>query len=864
VVLAWAFGAQQAAAISMRVPRPAPVHRAPTGPPLTSGSGAGTTEDASASAAPSGGDPLVGNGLGSPLCSNGAGAELSAASTRNCRTSGFEASQAPTGNYAFDVHINTGPLGQNGDTLEQDFVISPVWMALVWIVHALIAALEWCYTIDLLNSSAMSGVARGLREAQATFTQPWLVIALAVAAVLALYNGLIRRRVAETLGQALLMGAMMVGGLWVIANPTGTVGALGEWANQASLGTLGAVTDGTPAHPERTLADSMRGLFNGVIAAPWCYMEFGDVGWCSNPTRLDPRLRAAGLRIATGEQLLIGCKLNNSLISLCVAPGSAQAKALNQSQELLRGARTNGELFLALPANGPGRNAIKESGSLFNVLCGGKEEPCKGPTAAQAEFRTQSGTQARLGGLFLITIGALGMVLLIGFIALHLLGAAIISLFYLLLAPAAVIAPALGDGGRAAFRGWATRLLGAVMAKLIYSFLLGVVLMMGRILMGLGALGWWTQWLLLSVLWWGAFRHRHQVLRFAQGTGTGAGSREHGVGGLRLASRLMAARELGRAGGMVRRKLSPPAPSAEKRQQIVATARGHAKDIEDKQAGSSLEHDFREAQARVKDAPAIQAGISDKQTQLARIQREHAVAQAKAEEAKSAREAALKTPNVSSVGRKRAAARFGPQEQSHRKRAAKLQGRMDRIQGEIAGEQSSLTAARQTVSAGEKAKEATGNPYIREQSEERAKFLAAQAALPPGKQRDYAAMAGLAKYGRREFEGLDPQSQRATRLEIDRELARQKAANATARDMAASGEGSLRRREQHRVKGSFDRTVEQKMGAEGHKLPSSVRPKPSAVDSHLRDSARAQSDVVRRAREVAEQRKRQLDAERER
>ena len=60
------------------------------------------------------------------------------------------------------------------------------------------------------------------------------------------------------------------------------------------------------------------------------------------------------------------------------------------------------------------------------------------------------------------------MVLLIGFIALHLLGAAIISLFYLLLAPAAVIAPALGDGGRAAFRGWATRLLGAVMAKLIY------------------------------------------------------------------------------------------------------------------------------------------------------------------------------------------------------------------------------------------------------------------------------------------------------------------------------------------------------------------------------------------------------------
>ncbi len=872
VVLAGAFGAQQAAAKRAPVPAPAPVHHAPAGPPLTSGSGGGGgAEEASKSAPPSGGDPLVGNGLGSPLCDNRAGAALSAATTRNCRTSGFEAAQAPTGNYAFDVHINTGLVGANPETLEQDYLISPVWMALVWIVHALIVALEWCYTIDLLNSSAMGGVARGLREAQAVFTQPWIVIALAVAAVLALYNGLIRRRVAETLGQALLMGAMMVGGLWVIANPTGTVGALGQWANQASLGTLGAVTDGTPAHPDRTLADSMRGLFSGVIAAPWCYMEFGDVGWCGNPARLDPRLHASGLATAALEEAQIGCGVSRGSIgfagfTLCVAPGSAQAKAMNQSAELLRGARTNGELFLALPANGPMRNSINNSGSLFNVLCGGSEEPCKGPTAAQAEFRTQSGTTARLGGLFLITIGALGMILLIGFIALHLLGAAIVSLFYLLLAPAAVIAPALGDGGRAAFRGWAARLLGAVMAKLIYSFLLGVVLLMGRILLSLGALGWWTQWLLVSVLWWGAYRHRHQVLNFAHGTG--AGSREHGIGGLRLASRLMAARELGRMGGVVRRKLSPGPPSAEKRQRIAAAARGRAKEIEDKQAGRSLEHDYREAQAHVRDAPGLQARIGGKEARLARMQREHAAAQAKAEEAKSAREAALTDESLSSpLERDRAAAGFGAEEASHKKRAAKLQARMDRLQGEITGEQSSLTAARQTVTAGEKAKQATGKPYTREQSKEQAQFLAAQAALPAGKQRDYAAMAGLADYGRREFEGLDPQRRRAAQREIDSELAMQKAANATARDVAVDGEGSLRRREERKLKKGFDRTVKQQVSAEGHELPSSVRPKPSALDTYLQDSrahakARGKSSVMGHSREAAARRRRQLGRER--
>jgi len=779
----------------------------------------------------------VGNGLGSPMCHNGAGAELSAASTRNCRTSGFEAAQAPTGNYAFDVHINTGWLGANSDTLEQDYLISPVWMALVWIVHALIVALEWCYTIDLLNSSAMSGVARGLREAQATFTQPWLVIALAVAAVLALYNGLIRRRVAETLGQALLMGAMMVGGLWVIANPTGTVGALGQWANQASLGTLGAVTDGTPAHPNRTLADSMRGLFNGVVAAPWCYMEFGDVGWCGNPARLDPRLRASGLATAALEQVQIGCGASTGTISfggltVCAAPGSAQARVLNQSVELLRGARTNGELFLALPANGPARNSISASGSLFNVLCGGKEEPCKGPTAAQAEFRTQSGTAARLGGLFLIAIGALGMVLLIGFIALHLLGAAIISLFYLLLAPAAVIAPALGDGGRAAFRGWAARLLGAVMAKLIYSFLLGVVLMMGRILMGLGALGWWTQWLLVSALWWGAFRHRHQVLGFAQGTS--AGSRERGVGGLRLASRLMPARELGRAGRMVRRKLSPYAPSVEQRRKRAQAGLERAKAGTDEQAQRMLEREHRDASATVQAAPEIQERLSGERAQLERVRSQRGEALTRGEE----------------------------------RRAAKLGHRAQRIEGEIASEQQALNMARQVVKAGEKAQGATGKTHTREQVEKSNRFLDAQAALPSSV-RDYAGSAGIAGYSRKQFEGLDGRGKRGARLEIDRELALRKELNATAKDVAVGGQGKLGRRDrspisQHRMDRQFDSTLQERMGEGGYMMPSS-RETRSKLDTWLQDGRAErrsppvrESSVMRDAREVAMRRKRQL------
>ena len=54
----------------------------------------------------------------------------------------------------------------------------PLWMAIVWMVHAVVVMLEWCFTIDVLDSAAAADVGAGLRQAQATLTQPWLVIVL--------------------------------------------------------------------------------------------------------------------------------------------------------------------------------------------------------------------------------------------------------------------------------------------------------------------------------------------------------------------------------------------------------------------------------------------------------------------------------------------------------------------------------------------------------------------------------------------------------------------------------------------------------------------------------------------------------------
>jgi hypothetical protein len=516
------FAAPVPHAPAPHTPVPAtPTPRAPSGPPLTTG-GAEATE--AQSTQPVGGDPLVENGLGSPMCNAPAGAgSLSAQVRSDCRTSGWVAAAAPTSNYAFDVNAGGGFLsGLDPQLLLQRYLLAPLWMGLVWVVHALLSMLEWAYTLDLLDSPSQSGLGQGLRETQAVFTQPWLVLALAIASVGAAYHGLVRRRVAETVGEVLLMGAMMLGGLWVIADPTGTVGVVGSVANQASLGALSAIAQGSPGGGAATFTDGMREVFADGIEGPWCYLEFGDVRWCRDPGLLDPRLHSSGLALA-GEQGLIGCNFDKgSPFHICAAPGSAQARAYGHSAELLRAARTNGELFLALPAGSPERNGILIHGpsGLLAVLCGGAETHvgnCHGPTAAHADFRGGGGTEQRAAGLLLIVAGLLGMVLMLGFLALHLLAAALMSLFYLLLAPAAVLIPALGDGGRAAFRVWATRLLGAIAAKLVYSLVLGAMLALDRILLSLPALGWWAQWLLVSAAWWGAFLQRHRALGLVEG-----------------------------------------------------------------------------------------------------------------------------------------------------------------------------------------------------------------------------------------------------------------------------------------------------------------------------------------------------------
>ncbi len=470
------------------------------------GEGAVTGGDASASAPPSGGDPLVENGLGSPLCGRGrASCRRPGGATARPRASRRRARRPATTGWT--CTSTPACSASTSQTLLQDYLVEPVWMGLVWVVHALIVALEWCFTLDLLDSSALGDVERALRATQASFTGPWLVLALALASH---GGGLQRPRAPPRRGDARPGGADAGddGGRAVgdrrPCRHRRRARAVGRRGQRGHAG------GGRAGQPRARLADARAEHGRAVRGRPSARRGATWSSATSAGARI-PRAWNRGCAPPASRSLarprIANCASSERAAGSCEALPDARsaeprAGALAQRATLLRAARTNGELFLALPANEAARNSIDDPGSLLRVLCGGAESAtdCRGPTARGGRVpHAGRDRRPRIAGLLLIAIGALGMILLLGFIALHLLGAEILSLLYLLLAPAAVLAPALGDGGRAAFRTWATRLVGAVCSKLIFSFLLGVVLLLTRTLIGLEALGWWTRWLLVAV-----------------------------------------------------------------------------------------------------------------------------------------------------------------------------------------------------------------------------------------------------------------------------------------------------------------------------------------------------------------------------
>lgn len=403
---------------------------------------------------------------------------------RRCRASGSAAQDRPLSAYGIDVRAGfsltdpgrtfMGALGSLG---------AGVWTALLYVVKGVLLLLEWTFSLELTNQ-AMPEARRSLdRLHDRAFGDGWLLLAISIAALWGMWRGLVQRRATETLVGLAATIALIVAGLVVISRPGETVGRAAQLTNDAGMSILAAATTGEVGRPRQALTSALAQTFETTVRDPWCALQFGSVDYCHQPTE-----------------------------------GG--------------GARTNADLWLSYPAQGWERGRLHElmrgdEDEGFSVVGEAKDllglgedrelpedvERLVAKSPEHAEMQQAGGTFPRLALLATVTVGLLGAVALYAYLGLRLLLAAGLTLVLLLLAPAMLLAPAVGDSGRATFIAWAMRLTGALLAKLIYAVFLAAVLAASRVFTQL-EIGWFGTWLLLAAFWWGVFLKRNEIVGF--------------------------------------------------------------------------------------------------------------------------------------------------------------------------------------------------------------------------------------------------------------------------------------------------------------------------------------------------------------
>lgn len=436
-------------------------------------------EDSTADAAY--GDPSRALGATSPSCRYA----LDAESRRACRASGSPAQAHPLSAYGIDVRVGfsiTDPGKTFMGALQS--LGAGLWMGLLYLVKGVLLLLEWAFSLDL-TTQAMPSVRRTLARLHGqVFGQPWLLLAITLTGLWGMWNGMVKGRTVETFGGLAATVALIVVALVVISRPAETVGQAAKLTNEASLGVLAAGTTGRADRPRQALAGALRRVFQDTVRDPWCALEFGSVEYCNGRTGDAERPTTAELWLQY----------------------PAQSWQRDRLHSAMKPEKKDGGFHPVGIAKGLlGMDDDRKLPDDVTELVDKNEE--------RARLQEAGGTFPRLALLGTVAVGLLGAVTLFAYLGLRLVLAAAMTLLLLLIAPAMLITPALGERGRATFIAWGQRLTGAILAKLVFAVFLTVVLAASQVFTGLD-LGWFGTWLLLGSFWWGVFLKRDELIGY--------------------------------------------------------------------------------------------------------------------------------------------------------------------------------------------------------------------------------------------------------------------------------------------------------------------------------------------------------------
>jgi hypothetical protein len=500
------------------------------------------------------------------------------------------AGRYPLTNYSLDQHFDavsaslTGGVDVSGvPPMIAYFLASILWIATSFLANLLITLFSFAFSLDLVNGSEATGgagalapVARAIHSIYAgVLGEPWLVLAVAIAGIWAMWKALMQRRYTETAGALGLSLIYVVAALFFVAQPGSTIGSVSKWTNEMSGAFLSISSNGNASSTRQAKEDTANELFDLLVFKPWVVLNFGGLEHC--------------VRAGTGDGDTDPESVAVRPLSSSPDRDAALARRLQTGNEItadgkvcVNNANKYAPRFLRYGMGDDARNDEYDAldhGDSSDLADADRSGYWLGVADKPATDAMEEGGQyQRLLLALILFVGELGAFLLLGALSIGVILAQVLLLLLLAFSPVALIAAVIPGRGHDFFKGWLEKLVGYLLRKAAYSLILAVLLAVtGALSSAAEELGWLMSFGLQSFFFWAVFLQRKTLADSLIGIATGpqAPGREASLrllsvyAGARIAGRFSrplrrdagsAARTPGRLAGAVRSRMGNDDP----------------------------------------------------------------------------------------------------------------------------------------------------------------------------------------------------------------------------------------------------------------------------------------------------------------
>lgn len=447
------------------------------------------------------------------------------------------AGRYPLTNYSLDQHFDavqaslTGGVDVSGvPPMIAYFLASILWLGTSFLANLLITLFSFAFGLDLVNGSQATGgagalapVSRAIHSIYAgVLGEPWLVLAVAIAGIWAMWKALVQRRYSETAGALGLSLIYVVAALFFVAQPGSTIGSVSKWTDEMSGAFLSISSHGDATSARQAKEDTANELFNLLVFKPWVVLNFGGLEHCV--------VAGSGSKDSDPESVAVRPLSSNPSRNATLARRLQTGTEITADGKVcVNNANKYAPRFLRYSLGVPDKD---ERDKEYDALNDGDASDL--PDADRSGYRLgvadkpatdameEGGQYQRLLLAIVLFLGELGAFLLLGSLSIGVILAQVLLLLLLAFSPVALIAAVIPGRGHDFFKGWLEKLAGYLLRKAAYSLILAVLLAVtGALSSATDQLGWLMSFGLQSLFFWAVFLQRKTLADSLIGIATG-------------------------------------------------------------------------------------------------------------------------------------------------------------------------------------------------------------------------------------------------------------------------------------------------------------------------------------------------------